>query len=209
MLRALRLLPITLFAGLALAAAVTHGHAEARAQADTQLARLVALRQDDLGSGWRVAKAPPVAWVLDDGTDAEKTPAHVAVASTGFVSAAAGARAESVVTVLPTVPEADVHFARVTQPAFVRGIRKVETRYFAKLGGTVLSVRRVHAREVGDRSVTYRLLARFRVKDGVVPTVADLVYFQRGRTFVALSFMRSVKPFAGAGVVAARVAARA
>ena len=162
---------------------------------DTALARSGLLRPADLAPGWQRTPSGP--------DDDEPTrcpgwsPDFSAFTITGkaradFEHARAGAAILSTVEVYPSNRQAIGDFRTGAKPGLTRCLRSLLNEGFRQGGqgvqARVVSARMLRSPRIGDRSATYRLVARVRSAGTSVPAYFDLHVFQRGRSIGGLFF---------------------
>jgi hypothetical protein len=162
---------------------------------DIALARSGVVKRSDLGSGWR--RTPS-----ESGSD-EPTrcpgwnPDFSAFTITGrakskFEHTQAGALIASAVEVYATRRQAVGDFRTGAKPEFARCLKSLLNRAFRQGGGgfdaKVVSARMVRGAQIGERSATYRVVARLRAGGTSAPAYFDVHVFQRGRSIAGLFF---------------------
>lgn len=181
---------------------------------DMALARSELLVRSDLAPGWR--RTP------SSSDDDEPTrcpgwnPDFSAFTITGkgkadFEHRQAGASILSTVEVYATRSQAVGDFHTGAKPGLVRCLRVLLDRGFRQGGvdARVVSAGMAPGPRIGQRSATYRLVARIRAGGASAPAFFDVHFFQRGRSIGGLLFtgvgVRVPDQLALARTVAARL----
>jgi hypothetical protein len=180
--------------------------------ADVALAKRIALKAGDLGTGAMKRPLPPGD---DSGTTcAEVNPDLSAFTITGKARTAFVFRSTthvlSSVEVFKSRTEAARDFRLTAKPQLAKCLRREIER---ELGAgavpiRVTSARVIQAPRVGEQRIAFRIVARVETGATKANIYADILAFQRGRSIALLSFMAPLKPYAGQPKVAAAVAAR-
>jgi hypothetical protein len=181
---------------------------------DMTLARSELLVRSDLAPGWRRTPSSP--------DDDERTrcpgwnPDFSAFTITGkakadFEHGQAGASILSTAEVYATRSQAVGDFRTGAKPGLVRCLRVLLDRGFRQGGvdAEVVSARMAPSPRIGERSATYRVVARVRAGGTSAPAFFDVHFFQRGRSIAGLLFtgvgVRVPDQLALARTVAARL----
>lgn len=182
---------------------------------DMTLARNELLTRSDLAPGWRRTPSSP--------DDDEPTrcpgwnPDFSAFTITGkakadFEHSRAGASILSTVEVYATRRQAVGDFSTGAKPGLARCLRSLLDEAFSRQRGVearVVSARMLGGPVIGERSATYRLVARVRAGGSPIPAYFDVHVFQRGRSIAVLFFtgvaVRVPDQLALARTVAARL----
>jgi hypothetical protein len=158
---------------------------------DMTLARSELLVRSDLAPGWRRTPSSP--------DDDEPTrcpgwnPDFSAFTITGkakadFEHGQAGASILSTAEVYATRSQAVGDFRTGAKPGLVRCLRVLLDRGFRRGGvdANIVSARMTRGPRIGERSVTYRVVARIRAGGASAPAFFDVHFFQRGRSIAGL-----------------------
>jgi hypothetical protein len=182
---------------------------------DTALARSGLLTQADLAPGWRRTPSEPDS--AERPRCAGWNPDFSAFTITGkaesnFAHAQAGALIASNVEVYATRRQAVGDFRAGAKPQLARCLKRLLAEGFRQAGGgvdaSVVSARMVDAFRVGERTATYRVVARIRAGGASAPAYFDVHFFQRGRSIGGLFFTGIGTRVPDQLVLARRVASR-
>jgi hypothetical protein len=180
--------------GAALAARDPRAEKERLNPRDMALARNELVERADLAPGWRRTPSSP--------DDDEPTrcpgwnPDFSAFTITGkakadFRHSRAGASILSTAEVYATRRQAVGDFRVGAKPGLARCLRSLLDEAFSRQRGLearVVSSRMVRGPVIGERSATYRVVARVRAGGSSIPAYFDVHFFQRGRSIAGLFF---------------------
>jgi hypothetical protein len=179
--------------------------------ADSALAKRIALKPADVGTGWRKTVVP-------DSDEPLRCPGFnpnlsrftvTGKAKTAFTQPT-GASIASAVEVYESRADAVGDFKAAATPAVARCMKLMLEREFgaAAVPVRVRSARVVPAPRLGDRRIAYRVVARLTAGSMTLNVYFDVLVVQRGRSIAALFFTGVQRPLARQSRLAAAVASR-
>lgn len=179
--------------------------------ADNALARKIAVKQSEVGPGWRKVAIPDSNEQLTcPGFNPNLSRFTITGKATTAYSQPTGASVVSAIEVYESRADAAGDFRAAATPAVARCLKFALEREFAagSVPVRVRSARVVAAPRLGDRRIAYRVVAGIDTGAQVLNVYFDVIVIQRGRSIAALFFTAPLRPLPRQRPLAARVASR-
>ena len=151
-------------------------------------ARAVLLTKSDVGSGWTGGVVKPDLSVTRCANYKPRLSDLVLNGAAKATYKQPGFQLSSSSQVLKTAAMVRLDWQRsFASPHFISCLRKVSAKDLPAQKGRIVSLRRLAVPRVGDNSGGIRIVIDFKVKNGTVRMVVDMVAFTKGRTEMSLT----------------------